>query len=36
MERTRKITGPKTGDFLRKRNALRNPGPLKSQTAFAI
>ena len=27
MERTRKITGPKTGDFLRERNALASPSP---------
>jgi len=32
MERTRKITGPKTGDFLRERNALRRGGAEGNRT----
>ena len=32
MERTRKITGPKTGDFLRERNALRRGGDWRTRT----
>jgi len=31
MERTRKITGPKTGDFLRERNAPAFPFPVLSK-----
>ena len=32
MERTRKITHPKTGDFLRERNALRRGGDWRTRS----